>query len=235
MPMIETILTALAASEAAVTASEIAAASEVAAAETAESLSVAAEAVERAAKNVQLKERLFEVPAVFQDIEKPFEPAGGLEHILQKEIDDAKLKLKEIRGWIKEVNPQYNPFRYDAYSVNCGSCALAVEQRLSGFNPKAVAIQENIAPKDHMMELVTGKKCEYMAPEAIEAKLREMGPGSHLLVGINRKGGLFSPASGHWFNAFFDGEKIFTLDGQSGEVFDWPHDYGRVSEWCALV
>ena len=34
---------------------------------------------------------------------------------------------------------------------------------------------------------------------------------------------------------FFDGENFYTIDGQSGEILDWPYDYGDVTEWCALV
>ena len=63
-----------------------------------------------------------------------------------------------------------------------------------------------------------------------------MGPGSHLIVGINRYPTPWgSPRAGHWFNAYYDGEKIYTLDGQSGDVLDWPYDYGDISEWCALI
>ena len=88
---------------------------------------------------------------------------------------------------------------------------------------------------DEGMEQATGKKCVYMSVDKIAEHLRGMGAGSHLIVGINRRGPDGKPMTGHWFNAFYDGEKIYTIDGQSGEIMDWPHDYGHVSEWCALV
>ena len=118
--------------------------------------------------------------------------------------------------------------------MNCGSCAFAVETRLSG-GEDLVATRNNIA-SDGAMEEATGKTCVYMPREEIEQYLRYMGAGSHLIVGINRgptPDG--TPQSGHWFNAFFDGEKFYTIDGQCGEILDWPYDYGYISEWCALI
>ena len=88
---------------------------------------------------------------------------------------------------------------------------------------------------DAAMESATGKKCTYMSVDEISEKLKSMGAGSHLIVGINRRLPNGKPISGHWFNAFYDGEKIYTLEGQSGKILEWPHDYGHISEWCALI
>jgi len=85
------------------------------------------------------------------------------------------------------------------------------------------------------MEQATGKKCVYMSPDDIEAKLKSMGKGAHLIAGINRRLPNGQAISGHWFNVYYDGDKVYTLDGQSGEVLDWPYDYGYVSGWCALI
>ena len=145
--------------------------------------------------------------------------------------------IDQISKWIKEINPNYNPFlppRIHPYNRNCGSCAFAVECRLNG-QVNAVATSTNIGT-DVAMEDATGKKCEYMPLEDIEKKLHDLGAGSHLIVGINRHPTPFgSPQAGHWFNAFYDGNKIYTVDGQCGEILDWPYDYGDISEWCALV
>ncbi len=148
------------------------------------------------------------------------------------EVDEAQRRFREIKRWLdgKEINPNYNPFRFTPYSVNCGSCAFALWSRITGKNPEAVASAKNIAPHDRDMERLTQLKVRYMSPKDIETILRARGPGSHLIVGINRTTG-----SGHWFNAFFDGKEVRTLDAQSGKVYEWPHDYGRVSAWCALV
>ena len=140
--------------------------------------------------------------------------------------------IQDISSWLKEINPNYyNPFipaRNNPYHVNCGSCAFAVENRLQG-NTDIVATDKNIGT-DAGMEAATGKKCVYMDVNDIAQRLINMGPGSHLICGINRNRG-----PGHWFNAFYDGKKVYTIDGQTGEVYDWPHDYCDVAEWCALV
>lgn len=146
--------------------------------------------------------------------------------------------LNEASNWIQEINPNYyNPYilpSQNPYHINCGSCAFAVETRLSGGDD-LVATQNNIKT-DFAMEAATGKQCVYMSVQDIETVLREKGAGSHLIVGINRSPTPTGvPQAGHWFNAFFDGENFYTLDGQSGEILDWPYDYGSVSAWCALI
>ena len=147
--------------------------------------------------------------------------------------------VNSIAGWIKDINPNYNnpfyPTNNNPYRVNCGSCAYSVELRLQG-NTDAVATSTNIGT-DAAMEKITGKSCEYMSPDDIKQILISMGPGSHLICGVNRYPTPDGRAqAGHWFNAYYDGNKVYTIDGQSGQVFDeWPHDYVDVSEWCALV
>ena len=143
-----------------------------------------------------------------------------------------------INGWIKDINPNYHspfiPPGKNPYHVNCGSCAFAVESRFQG-KTDAVANAQNIGT-DAGMEAATGKKCVYMSVNDIEKTLVRMGPGSHLICGINRYPTPFGrPQAGHWFNAYYDGNKVYTIDGQSGQIYDWPHDYGDVSDWCALV
>lgn len=149
----------------------------------------------------------------------------------------ARRKLDEINGWIKDINPNYNPYlppQMHPYNRNCGSCAFAVWNRLNG-QKDIVASAHNIGT-DEAMENVTRKKCKYMPLQSIEEILRSRGPGSHMIVGINRHPTPFGrPQAGHWFNAFYDGERIYTIDGQCGMIYEWPHDYGDISEWCALI
>ena len=146
--------------------------------------------------------------------------------------------MQGIQSWLGDVNPRYHdpflPPQNNPYHVNCGSCAFSVYQRLNGGDSTAVASHVNIG-RDEEMERVTGKRCTYMSVADIEKILISGGPGTNLIVGINRRLPSGRTISGHWFNAVYDGEKIYTIDGQSGEILDWPHDYGYVSEWCALV
>ena len=146
--------------------------------------------------------------------------------------------LNDAAGWIGDINPNYySPYilpSRNPYRVNCGSCAFAVDVRLSGGDD-LVASHTNIGT-DYAMEVETGKKCVYMPVKEIEDYLRAQGPGAHVIVGINRGPTPSGCAqSGHWFNAFFDGENFHTIDGQSGDIMEWPHDYGCVTEWCALI
>lgn len=141
--------------------------------------------------------------------------------------------IDSISTWIKDINPDFNnPFTPKA-RVNCGSCAFAVESRLNG-NQSAIASLTNIGT-DEEMEQATGRSCVYMRPGEIVSRLVQMGPGSHLIAGINRRMPNGQPIAGHWFNLFYDGEHVYTIDGQSGEVLGFPYNYGYISEWCALV
>ena len=144
------------------------------------------------------------------------------------------INIKSIEGWLGNINPNYTGSPFSPFSSNCGSCAFAVESRFNG-DGVAVASERNIGT-DAGMEAVTGKTCQYMPVKEIEDHLIEQGPGSHLIIGINRYPTIWGvQRAGHWFNAYYDGEKIYTIDGQNGKIYDWPHDYGSISEWCALI
>jgi len=141
------------------------------------------------------------------------------------EDKDEPASLEDIGGWINDINPDYDPFDLSsAYDNNCGSCAFAVEQQLEG-NTDAVASSENIGTIEEMNAL-TGKEQIAMSPDEIRDHLIEQGPGSHGIVGIDRV-----DQAGHWFNAYYDGEQVVTLDGQTGVVQEWPPDYGDVTNW----
>lgn len=147
--------------------------------------------------------------------------------------NSANGSIKEISSWISKVNPHYgNPF-FPQSSVNCGSCALAVENRLSG-NKGATASLTNIGT-DAGMEQATGKKCTYMGLDEMTEFVKSQGSGAHFIVGINRRLPNGKSISGHWFNVYNDGGKLYTLEGQAGEIFEWPHDYGYISEWCIMI
>ena len=137
--------------------------------------------------------------------------------------------IENIQGWLGDINPNYDPFDLDsAFDNNCGSCAFAVEQRLDG-DANIVATEKNIDTASEMNE-ITGMKQVSMSPDEIKEHLISQGPGSHGIVGIDRAEG-----PGHWFNAYYDGEQVIAIDGQTGTVQDWPPDYGDITNWDISV
>ena len=103
-----------------------------------------------------------------------------------------------------------------ARAVNCGQCALAVEQRLSGAVPDASAGLGTLSVAE--MEAATGLKQVPATPAQIEQYLIDQGAGAHTVVGVDRAGGV----AGHWFNAYYDGKNVYAIDGQTGQVLGWP-------------
>lgn len=100
-----------------------------------------------------------------------------------------------------------------------------MEQRLEG-NGTPVASAENIGTIAEMNAL-TGMEQVSMSPDEIRDTLTGMGPGSHAIIGIDR-----SEGPGHWFNAYCpDGVHVYAIDGQTGQIDDWPPDYGDVTNW----
>lgn len=134
--------------------------------------------------------------------------------------------LENVSGWLNEVNPNFDPFDLDSpYCNNCGSCAYAVYQRLEGISTDSCASAENIGYNSEM-EALTGMEQVSMSPAEIEERLLEQGDGAHAIIGIDRMEG-----PGHWFNAACLDGKVVAIDGQSGEILDWPPDYGDVVNW----
>lgn len=153
------------------------------------------------------------------------------EEKVEEIYEDDLVELNEVRPidelgtWLEEINPNFDPFDIDSpYCNNCGACAYAVYQRLEG-NSNICATAENIGYNDEM-EALTGMEQISMSPAEIEARLLEQGDGSHAIIGIDR---LIGP--GHWFNAANIGGKVVAIDGQTGEINDWPPDYGNVINW----
>lgn len=133
--------------------------------------------------------------------------------------------IHSITDWIGDINPNFDPFDVESpYSTNCGSCAYAVYQRLEGVDD-ACATEDNI-DYNFQMNALTGMEQVSMSPADIEATLLEAGEGSHAIIGIDR-----SEGPGHWFNAACIDGKVVAIDGQTGEITDWPPDYGDVVNW----
>lgn len=160
-----------------------------------------------------------------QDISPDVFNAFGRKNRTANDSDADVQPLSDIDGWLGDINPNFDAFDPESpYCNNCGSCALAVYNRLNG-DTDACATAENIGYNDEMNAL-TGMEQVAMSPEDIESRLLEEGDGAHAIIGIDRAEG-----PGHWFNAACVDGKVVAIDGQSGEVMDWPPDYGDVVNW----
>lgn len=132
---------------------------------------------------------------------------------------------EEISSWLGDINPNFDEFDTESpYCNNCGSCAWSVYNRLNG-DTSMVASAENI-PYNDQMNALTGMEQVSMSPEEIQQRLLEQGDGAHAIIGIDRAEG-----PGHWFNAACVDGKVVAIDGQTGEILDWPPDYGDVVNW----
>lgn len=142
-------------------------------------------------------------------------PSGGFAHDapigpwLPPSVDD-------IGKWLPEINhgPGMDPFD-PARAINCGQCAFAVDQRLAGITPDASAGLGTLSVPE--MEAATGLRQVPATPSEIEQYLINQGTGAHTVVGVDRAG-----AAGHWFNAYYDGTKVYAVDGQTGQILGWP-------------
>ena len=134
--------------------------------------------------------------------------------------------IRDIDNWLGDINPNFDEFDTDSpYCNNCGSCAYAVWKRLEGDNDICASV-DNIGYNDEM-EALTGMEQVSMSPDEIENNLLAQGDGAHAIIGIDRAEG----RPGHWFNAACIDGKVVAIDGQSGEILDWPPDYGDVVNW----
>ena len=155
---------------------------------------------------------------------EPIEETAEAEDVAEEA--ETVADLENVSGWLKEVNPNFDPFDLDSpYCNNCGSCAYAVYQRLEGISTDSCASAEKIEYNSEM-EALTGMEQVPMSPAEIEERLLEQGDGAHAIIGIDR-----AERSGHWFNAACLDGKVVAIDGQIGEIFDWPPDYGDVVNW----
>ncbi|SHR63983.1 Uncharacterised protein [Mycobacteroides abscessus subsp. massiliense] len=138
--------------------------------------------------------------------------------------------IQDIQKWLPEVNHGPGMDVFDpARAVNCGQCALAVDQRLTGALPDASAGLGTLSIPE--MEAATGLRQVPATPSQIEQHLIDQGPGAHTVIGVDRGNGF----AGHWFNAYYDGAKVYAVDGQTGQVVGWPPHMdvpgGPVTNW----
>ena len=151
--------------------------------------------------------------------QKPAVISQTLSMVIEQIWSDAERKSIEIEALgFDEFDPE-SPF-----CNNCGSCAFAVYQRLEGISD-CCATANNINYNSEM-EALTGMEQVSMSPDEIEMRLLAEGDGAHAIIGIDRAQG-----PGHWFNAACIDGRVVAIDGQSGDICEWPPDYGDVVNW----
>ncbi|MGX9347080.1 DNA/RNA non-specific endonuclease [Microbacterium sp. KNMS] len=140
---------------------------------------------------------------------------------------------EQIRDKIDEAlgqsNTGYDPYDLsNGYAENCGNVAANMHDFLGG---QPIRDADTGTLDIDEMEARTGLPQTPMTPDQIEATLRAQGPGSHCVVGVDRGDDL----DGHWFNAVFDGEQVWVVDGQDGTRSPWPPDEPDATNWDASI
>ncbi len=136
-------------------------------------------------------------------------------------------------AWMRAVNPDfegYVDFRGKMpHNINCGLSAQAVALALDGRPRIAEGSERGMTPTQ-MREWSQVEQTRFgVRVYDIEARLRTMAPGAHAIVGLDYRNG-----GGHWFNAYWDGQRVWALDGQDGTCKEWPPDYFNVASYDAI-
>jgi hypothetical protein len=134
----------------------------------------------------------------------------------------------EIDAALAAINPNFDPFDpTNGYATNCGNTSSILNDFLNG-NPSREAPTGTLTVPE--MEARTGQPQTPMTPDQIADSLRDMGAGSHCVVGIDR-----STGDGHWFNAYFDGTTVWSIDAQTGTRSPWPPNEPNATTWDASI
>lgn len=175
--------------------------------------------------NGDTSSNIYHMPTNWEDVANELKnPENASDSTNVEQIVEAQ-DINDISGWLGDINPNFDEFDPESpYCNNCGSCAFAVYNRLNG-DTDMCASAENIGYNDEMNAL-TGMEQVSMSPDEIESRLLAEGNGAHAIIGIDRAQG-----PGHWFNAACVDGKVVAIDGQTGEILDWPPDYGEVVNW----
>lgn len=124
-------------------------------------------------------------------------------------------EVSEYESLIDGVNPNFDPNVDNAYARNCGGCAFATWERLSGIDPQAQADWRNIGTIGGMEEACDMRFAD-CAPDQLEQFARSQGPGWHGMCAME-----WPPdgETGHWVNlATSETGHVYVLDSQCGEV-----------------
>jgi hypothetical protein len=134
----------------------------------------------------------------------------------------------EIDAALAAINPNFDPFDpANGYATNCGNTSSILNDFLNGNPTREASTGTLDVPQ---MEARTGNPQTPMTPDQIAGSLRAMGAGSHCVVGIDR-----STGDGHWFNAYFDGDTVWSIDAQTGTRSPWPPNEPNATNWDASI
>ncbi|WP_197376631.1 WXG100-like domain-containing protein [Mycolicibacterium baixiangningiae] len=139
---------------------------------------------------------------------------------------------RDVESWIGDVNNDGDPSVAPVGDrlTNCGPTTWAVFDRLSGIPSFGRAHPMQLRAQD--VGDATGLPLRDSDPEGIAAQLRETGKGAHTVVVVR-----FGNGVAHSFNALFDGDEVWAIDGQHGTVTAWPPELGHsdnpVTSWFA--
>ncbi len=153
---------------------------------------------------------------------------GGDEVAAPKAVESTT--VDSVRGWIGDMEwvSDGAVLETEAGPINCGPATMVVFDRLSGIAGAGRAHPAEWTPQD--LGEATGLELARHSSEEIAQWLSAAGPQTHTVVAVR-----FSSGDQHSFNAYFDGEHVYALDGQRGTVEMWPpqldRDGNRVQAW----
>lgn len=139
------------------------------------------------------------------------------------------LTIDEIRERMAEINPNFDATDpANEFTQNCGDTSSILNDVLNG-GPVRQAGTDTLTIEQ--MRARTGFEQTSMTPTEIADALRRMGAGSHAVVGVDRAGG----QDGHWFNVYFDGTDVWTLDAQTNEIGGFPPHEPDAIHWDVSI
>ncbi|MET0476137.1 MAG: toxin glutamine deamidase domain-containing protein, partial [Mycobacterium sp.] len=148
------------------------------------------------------------------------------------ELPRSEQSHRDVAEWVGDVNNDGDRSVLPAGErlTNCGPTTWAVFDRLSGTHSFGRAHPVQLRAED--VGDVTGLPLLASDPDAIADQLRDAGVGAHTVVAVRFDNGL-----AHSFNAMFDGDGVWAVDGQHGTITAWPPSLGRegnpVTGWFA--
>ncbi|MBQ7866852.1 MAG: hypothetical protein IJ354_01705 [Clostridia bacterium] len=160
-----------------------------------------------------------------------------------------KQHLDAARKWIVEVNPD-RPQHMELIApeqYNWGCCALQVEQNLLATETNAVSLSdykfrvpygqssETIRSLNSAEDLAKalGRKAVPIETDQVVSVMQKLGPGSHVVAGVTNK---HKARADCWVNLFYDGEKIYTLNGHKGFIAEGLLQYPKNEDkWIILL